>query len=52
MEVALIQMSFVAVGSTQKKNKNENTENYSIFIPFKNQVYSRRGSLIFLLFWS
>ena len=53
-EVALIQVSFPKVASKQKKNKNENTEYHGISMPFKIQVFSKRGSPTFLLFelWS
>ena len=49
--VVFNQMYFLTVGSKQK-NKNENTEYYSMFIPFKSQAYSRQGNPIFLLFGS
>ena len=49
-DVIFIQTHFLTVGSTQK-NKNENTEYYSIFIPFKSQS-SRQDNPIFLFFQS
>ena len=52
MEVVLIQESFLAVGSRQKKNKNEFMEYHGIFIPFINRIYSKSGSLIFPFFTS
>ena len=42
-------MSFLTVDSKQK-NQKENTENHSIFLPLKSQVYSRQASSVFLLF--
>ena len=51
MEVVLIQVSFVTIGSRQKKkNKNDITEYHGIFISFKIRIYSKHGSPIFLLF--
>ena len=49
-EVALIQATFSNV--VLSKDKNEHTECYGIFTPFKSQVYSEHGSTNFLLFSS
>ena len=49
MEVVLIQVSFLTVGS-RHKNKNVLTEYHDIFISFKSRVYSKHGSPIFPLF--
>ena len=50
-KVALIQVSFLKVGSKQK-TKNKHTEYHGIFIPFKCQVYAKHGSTTFILFGS
>ena len=48
-EVALIQVSFLNVGSQQKqKIKNEHTEYHIVFKPLKSLVYSKHGSPTFL----
>ena len=38
MEVVIIQVSFITVGSRKKKKKNELMEYHGIFIPFINRV--------------
>ena len=35
---------------SEQKNKNENTEYHGMFISFEGHLYSKQGSLIFLLF--
>ena len=52
-EVVLTQLLSYNVVS-KYKNKNENTEYHGMFISFKSHLYSKQGSLIFLLFrsWS
>ena len=35
-----------------KNNNDEHTEPHDIFIPFKDKIYSKRGSYISLLFWT
>ena len=50
-EVALIQVPFPNVDYKQK-NKNEHTQYHGIFIPFKNQFYSKHESSTFLFFGS
>ena len=37
---------------SKQKNKNENTEYHGMFISFEGHLYSKQGSLIFLLFGS
>ena len=48
-EVVLIQVPFLTVGSKQNDN-NEQGEYNGIFIPFKGKIYSKRASIISLLF--
>ena len=50
-EVVLTQMLSYNVVS-KHKNNNENTEYHGMFISFKSHLYSKQGSLIFLLFGS
>ena len=47
-------IKWLSYNVVSKQKKNENTECYCIFIPFKSHVNSKQGSLIFLLFrsWS
>ena len=47
-EVVRIQVSFLTVGS--ENNNNKHTEEHVIFIPFKDQIYSKQGSHVSLLF--
>ena len=47
-EVVRIQVSFFTVGS--KNDNNKHTEYHVIFIPFKDQIYSKQGSHFSLLF--
>ena len=47
-KVAIIQVSFLKVGSKQKA-KNEHTEYHMIFIPFKGYFYSKHENPIFLV---
>ena len=48
-EVVLIQVSFLLL-VLNKNNNNEQAEYQGIFIPFKNNIYSKQGSNISLLF--
>ena len=48
MEIVLIQVFFLTVGSKQKNNKN--AEYLGTFIPFESQLYSKSGSFIFFFF--
>ena len=50
-KIILIQVFFLPL-LLNKKNKNEKAEYHATFILFKNQLYSKPGSLIFLLFGS
>ena len=45
-------IKWLSYNVVSKQKKNENTECYCIFIPFKSHVNSKQGSLIFLLFGS
>ena len=51
MEVVFIQLLSYNVAS-REKNKNENTEYYTMLISFKSQLYSEQENPIFLLFGS
>ena len=44
-EVVLIQVSFLTIGSKQNE---EHVEFHDIFIPFKDKIYSKQGSLFCL----